>query len=176
MAELNTAEHADTPQDDEPQVVAEEVAEEPRTVSEPADEIADENDSEIMPQTEPESEQAVQPEDKPMMADEEFFFDSTSTSESPADEPVSEAEVNTPEPAPVADLRLWRSLFSINDMFLFRRELFNGSESLMNDALAHIGTVSDIATVRQVLADRYGIDLRSRPAKDFMAIISTLFE
>lgn len=96
--------------------------------------------------------------------------------ELPADiPPVIHSKVSdTPTAVPV-DLSLWRSLFSINDMFLYRRELFNGSEALMNDALANIGEAGSPDEVRAILADRYGINLRTRPAKDFIATISSLF-
>ena len=96
--------------------------------------------------------------------------------ELPADiPPVIPGKVTeTPAAVPV-DLSLWRSLFSINDMFLYRRELFNGSEALMNDALANIGNAGSPDEVRSILSDRYGIDLRTRTAKDFMSTISSLF-
>ncbi len=90
-----------------------------------------------------------------------------------------EPETNLQEPIPTTeavDLSLWRQLFSINDMFLFRRELFNGSETLFNTALGEIGQSRSVDEVRRVLTDRYGIDLRQKTAKEFLSVISTVFE
>lgn len=90
-----------------------------------------------------------------------------------------EPETDFQEPTPTAeavDLSLWRQLFSINDMFLFRRELFNGSETLFNTALGEIGQSRSVDEVRLVLTDRYGIDLRQKTAKEFLSVISTVFE
>lgn len=116
-------------------------------------------------------------EEPALMSDEEFFFDPGAAEQSqPGTSPEADAaDAPLPEPRPDVDLSLWRSLFSINDMYLFRRELFNGSEALMADALATIGTAESLDRVRAILADRYGIDLRTRTAKDFITAISTLF-
>lgn len=129
-----------------------------------------------------------------VMTDDEFVADTSAKDHTCEEEQVFREETNIPDtklpadippvipdkvsdtPAAVpADLSLWRSLFSINDMFLYRRELFNGNEALMNDALANIGEAGSPDAVRAILADRYGIDLRTRPAKDFIATISSLF-
>ncbi len=118
-------------------------------------------------------------EEPALMSDEEFYFDPGAAEQAqPETAPTAEneaADAPLPAPRPDVDLSLWRSLFSINDMYLFRRELFNGSEALMADALATIGTAESLDQVRAILADRYGIDLRTRTAKDFITAISTLF-
>ena len=116
-------------------------------------------------------------EEPALMSDEEFYFDPGAAEQAqPETYPEADAaEAPLPESRPDVDLSLWRSLFSINDMYLFRRELFNGSEALMADALATIGTAESLDQVRAILADRYGIDLRTRTAKDFITAISTLF-
>lgn len=98
----------------------------------------------------------------------------------PKPEPVKEPEpvpVKEPEPAQApVDLSLWRQLFSINDLFYFRRELFHGSDTLFNEALGRIGNARSSADVRTILQNNYGIDLRLRPAKEFMNIVSMAFE
>lgn len=138
--------------------------EEPEPAPEPVPMPAPESQPEPVPQIEPEPEPESgtqfepEPEREPeIIAGVEETTDSETTQ------------------APAPDLSLWRSLFSINDMFLYRRELFNGSEALMNDALANIGNAASPEEIRAILADRYGIDLRSRPAKDFLATVTSLF-
>lgn len=92
-----------------------------------------------------------------------------------AEEAGSPAEMAAASGEP-ADLALWRQAFSINDLYLFRHELFRDSDTLFNQALAELGNARDPLEVRQILIDRYGIDPRRAPAKEFMAIISSFFQ
>lgn len=74
-----------------------------------------------------------------------------------------------------ADIALWRQAFSINDLYLFRHELFRDSDALFNSALAEIGRATSPLQVRDIMADRYGIDVRRPAAKEFLNIISSFF-
>lgn len=142
----------------------------------------------------PPAEMSQENEGLMVMTDDEFVEDNSTRDHTCGEEQDSREDTNAPDtelpadippvipgkvtetPAAVpVDLALWRSLFSINDMFLYRRELFNGSEALMNDALANIGNAGSPDEVRSILSDRYGIDLRTRAAKDFISTISSLF-
>lgn len=121
--------------------------------------------------------------------------DDTQTSDAPpvdatladpitASAPIAEENEISPEPgddrcqnlAAEPDLTLWRQAFSINDMYLFRHELFRDSDMLFNQALADLGQARDPMEVRQILVDRYGIDPRGHSAKEFIAIISAFFQ
>ena len=101
-----------------------------------------------------------------------------------ASAPIAEEDEISPEPvddrcqnlAAEPDLALWRQAFSINDMYLFRHELFRDSDMLFNQALADLGQARDPMEVRQILVDRYGIDPRGHSAKEFIAIISAFFQ
>ncbi|MDE5633634.1 MAG: hypothetical protein K2I51_03075, partial [Muribaculaceae bacterium] len=141
-------------------------------------EMENEVEDEVPTADEPPAQEEEPAREEPaLMSDEEFYFDPGAAEQAqPETYPEADAaEAPLPESRPDVDLSLWRSLFSINDMYLFRRELFNGSEALMADALATIGTAESLDQVRAILADRYGIDLRTRTAKDFITAISTLF-
>ena len=121
--------------------------------------------------------------------------DDTQTSDAPpvdatladpitASAPIAEEEEISPEPvddryqnlAAEPDLALWRQAFSINDMYLFRHELFRDSDMLFNQALTDLGQARDPMEVRQILVDRYGIDPLGHSAKEFIAIISAFFQ
>lgn len=69
-----------------------------------------------------------------------------------------------------------RRMFSLNDLFLFRRELFQGSQVLFDRALEEVGACSSAEEARRVLIERYAIDPKRAEAKEFISVISGLFE
>lgn len=105
----------------------------------------------------------------------------TETVSEPVSEPVSESlaeteRVATPatDDAPV-DIALWRQAFSINDLYLFRHELFRDSDTLLNQALGEIGQATSPLEVRDIMVNRYGIDPRRQAAKEFLNIVTSFF-
>lgn len=105
----------------------------------------------------------------------------TETVSEPVSEPVSESlaeteRVATPatDDAPV-DIALWRQAFSINDLYLFRHELFRDSDTLLNQALDEIGQATSPLEVRDIMVNRYGIDPRRQAAKEFLNIVTSFF-
>lgn len=72
----------------------------------------------------------------------------------------------------VADLK---RAMSINDVFLFRRALFQGSASKMQSALGEIVCCSDISEIRRLLAERYRINLKQPEAKAFISFLQPFF-
>ncbi len=80
---------------------------------------------------------------------------------------------HSPDPGLVA--AEMRRLFSLNDLFLFRRELFQGSRVLFDRALEDIGACSSAARARELLISNYAIDPKRPEAKEFLAVISGLF-
>ncbi|MCM1071230.1 MAG: hypothetical protein NC391_06305 [Alistipes timonensis] len=103
------------------------------------------------------------------------------TAELPKPEPPEpEPELPKPQaPAPseqglvAAELR---RLFSLNDLFLFRRELFQGSQVLFDRALEDVGACSSAPEAREILVNNYALDPKRPEAKEFLAVISGLFE
>ncbi len=61
--------------------------------------------------------------------------------------------------------------FSLNDMFLYRRLLFNGSSQDFNDVLEIVPSLQSPDEVCRLLSDRYGVDLQSDEAKAFIEIL-----
>lgn len=115
-----------------------------------------------------------------VMADPETVTDTVTETE-PVPEPVAESPAETePDIAPAAndapvDITLWRQAFSINDLYLFRHELFRDSDTLLNQALGEIGQATSPLEVRDIMVNRYGIDPRRQAAKEFLNIVTSFF-
>lgn len=105
----------------------------------------------------------------------------TETVSEPVSEPVSESLAETERVATLAtddapvDIALWRQAFSINDLYLFRHELFRDSDTLLNQALGEIGQATSPLEVRDIMVNRYGIDPRRQAAKEFLNIVTSFF-
>lgn len=69
-----------------------------------------------------------------------------------------------------------RSLFSVNDIFLFRREIFSGDDKAFNQALIKIGNMSTLEQVRDYLLQELRLDPKSEVTKSLFNQISTLFQ
>lgn len=101
--------------------------------------------------------------------------------EEPVEEPLPQEE---PQPAPAAEAAAptglvaaqLRRMFSLNDLFLFRRELFQGSQVLFDNALEEVGACSSATQAREILVNNYALDPRRPEAKEFIGVISGLFE
>ena len=121
---------------------------------------------ESMPETdsEPESE----PEPEPVL--ETVQAASIQADETPAPEA---AETDGATGLVAAQLR---RMFSLNDLFMFRRELFQGSQVLFDRALEDVGASSSAQQAREILVNNYAIDPKRPEAKEFLAVISGLFE
>lgn len=115
-----------------------------------------------------------------VMAEPETVTDTVTETE-PVTEPVAESLTETePDIAPTADdapvdIALWRQAFSINDLYLFRHELFRDSDTLLNQALGEIGQATSPLEVRDIMVNRYGIDPRRQAAKEFLNIVTSFF-
>lgn len=126
-------------------------------VPEPVREIYVEPEPEPIPEPEPEPlPEPAYPEPTPVYI--------------PEPEPIA-----APEPAGLVAAQL-RKMFSLNDLFLFRRELFQGSQVLFDRALEDVGTCSSATEAREKLVNNYALDPKRPEAKEFLAVISGLFE
>lgn len=69
-----------------------------------------------------------------------------------------------------------RSAFSINDRFLFQRELFAGSASAMNTAIEHIEMMNSYGNAELYFYSQLHWDRENQVVKDFMAIVRNHFQ
>ena len=86
---------------------------------------------------------------------------------------AEEAADALPEGPSAADLK---RAMSINDVFLFRRALFQGSASRMQSALTDIAECSGISEVSHLLAERYGLNLKQPESKAFISFLQPFFD
>lgn len=128
-----------------------------------------------LPEEEAAEEAAEEPDEEP----------APDPAEEPVEEPVEEPlPQEEPQPAPAAEAAAptglvaaqLRRMFSLNDLFLFRRELFQGSQVLFDNALEEVGTCSSATQAREILVNNYALDPRRPEAKEFIGVISGLFE
>mgnify|MGYP007069848403 CR=1 FL=1 len=97
----------------------------------------------------------------------------------PAQEPVKEqvAEVKplVKTEEPVAPLRPATrditSAFSINDRFLFQRELFDGNNEKYADAIAVMQRLANIDKIKKFITDVLGLDPSNEVVKEFVRLI-----
>lgn len=95
--------------------------------------------------------------------------------EKPVEEPVEE-----PAPAPVkeepkrtpGDIR---KLLTLNDKFLFRRELFDGSDTELSDTLDLIASMHSLEEAEEYVYDDLQWDPETPAVRDFMAVIAVYF-
>ena len=68
------------------------------------------------------------------------------------------------------------SAFSINDRFLFLRELFDGDEQRFNEAIAHIQHMNNINQVHNFMTDILEWDPSNDVVKEFSRIVGTCYK
>lgn len=74
-------------------------------------------------------------------------------------------------------LKKIREVICINDMFLFKRELFGNDERLMNSIFSEIDRTSSFEEAENMLAERFGWDTEEDSfAADFMQKIANRFK
>lgn len=121
------------------------------------------------------------PEPEPIQEEEPVLPEEEEPVYVPEPEPIKEtpqvaAESSQPAPATGLVAAQLRRMFSLNDLFLFRRELFQGSQVLFDQALEDVGTCSSATQAREILVNNYAIDPKRPEAKEFLGVISGLFE
>lgn len=79
------------------------------------------------------------------------------------------------EPAPVPAFRDIRKNLTINDKFLFKRELFNSSNEEFNDTLDLISTMHSLAEAEEYLYEDMALDPDNDTVKDFIALVTNYF-
>lgn len=76
----------------------------------------------------------------------------------------------------VTDAVTLRKSFSINDAFLFRREIFGGSDESFNNALVYISHLSTKRQLQEFLVEELSLNLNEYPGKDFYTILLKFFQ
>ena len=121
------------------------------------------------------------------------------TAQEPAPEPVKKEPAQAPEPveaeettapaepqeatAPAVKAAEEKheqhdvtAAFSINDRFLFLRELFDGNSQQFNDAIGVIQRMSNIDQVQQFVTDVLQLDSSNDIVKEFIRLINLSFK
>lgn len=95
-----------------------------------------------------------------------------------AEEQEEEAEAEAPV-EPVQPVLMERkeehacpAAFSLNDRFLFTRELFGGSRRDFDDALSRVAGMESIEEAEQYFFDELGFDPKDETVADFMNIVA----
>ena len=91
----------------------------------------------------------------------------------PKSEPKPTPEVAEHEPELKPDIM---STFTINDRFLFLRELFDGDERRFNETLSSIQHMSNMNQVENYIADVLNWDHSNEVVKEFTRLVSRSFE
>ncbi len=69
-----------------------------------------------------------------------------------------------------------RRMFTLNDTYIFRRELFGNSDAAFNDAIDIVSAMHSMDEVREYFSLDMGWNLESDDVKDFLDVIATHFQ
>lgn len=108
-----------------------------------------------------------------MAVSESSEFSEDSDSPEPAT-PAKPVEVDD-TPAPTRERPDLRRSFTLNDKFMFRRELFADSDAELNDTIDLIMTMDTLDEAREYLLHDLQWDADNATVADFMAIITNYF-
>lgn len=155
----------------------------------------EEEDADINPEPEPESIQlpTPEPEPEPEHVSEPEPQPASEPQSVPAPETVSEPDTESkpetvpvsetvPEPQPEPEKKAFRiapaalrQAFSINDAFLFRREIFGGSKESFDEALAHMANLNSRRALQEYLVEDLGLNLNESPGREFYDTLEVFF-
>lgn len=124
-----------------------------------------------------EEETPVMVKEDEAVAAEEAPLSEPSADEVPQDEPVVENDIEAVkvaevEPTAIGDIR--RNL-TINDKFLFKRELFGGSDEEFNDTLDLISAMHSREEAAEYLFDDLAWDRSNPTVKEFWSMVESFF-
>ena len=68
-----------------------------------------------------------------------------------------------------------RLVFSINDRYRFKRELFNNSDADLNTTLAFVASMDDYEEAEEYFIDELGFDPKNQTVVDFFDVLSKYF-
>ena len=78
-----------------------------------------------------------------------------------------------PEPSSAHDIT---ASFSINDRFLFQRELFDGNQRQYDDAIGEMQRLADIDKIKEFITNNLGMDSGNDVVKEFVRLIELSFK
>ena len=85
---------------------------------------------------------------------------------------IEEPEVNeTPPPFSKSATKDITGAFTINDRFLFQRELFDGDKEKFDDTIATLQHIGDIDKMKEHMTDILGWDTSNEVVKEFIRLI-----
>ncbi len=101
----------------------------------------------------------------------------TTTAEpvAPAEEKEQNPEPPTNKPETAKAKTELRKAFTLNDKFLFRREIFNGNEQEFNDTINLIESMSSLSEAQEYLFEDLQLDRENDAVNEFMGIITNYF-
>lgn len=133
------------------------------------------------PEPEPEPEHVSKPEPQPASESQSVSASETVLEPEPEPEPEPQPEV-VPEPQPEPEKKAFRiapaalrQAFSINDAFLFRREIFGGSKESFDEALAHMANLNSRRALQEYLVEDLGLNLNESPGREFYDTLEVFF-
>lgn len=133
------------------------------------------------PEPEPEPEPVSEPEPQPASESQSVPASETVLEPEPEPEPEPQPEV-VPEPQPEPENKAFRiapaalrQAFSINDAFLFRREIFGGSKESFDEALAHMANLNSRRALQEYLVEDLGLNLNESPGREFYDTLEVFF-
>jgi hypothetical protein len=138
-------------------------------------------ESEVLEVTEPEATETVAIPDFDIAETVEWVDDEApaedEATEAPIEPEIPQAPKTEPEPAKLLiDPKELQRAFSINDAFLFRREIFGGSKQEFDRALNHIATLSDYHQLQHFLVETLNLNLNKAPGKEFYQLLVGFFK
>ena len=90
-------------------------------------------------------------------------------------EPITPLTPITPTP-PSSPRQTGRLVFSINDRYRYRRELFGGVDADFNDALSRVAAMDSYDEAEEYFIDELQWDPERPEVVDFMAVLRNYFE
>ncbi|MGN0210149.1 MAG: hypothetical protein ACI391_03430 [Muribaculaceae bacterium] len=95
----------------------------------------------------------------------------------PVPAPTAEApQAEAPQAAPARPRMPIRNFFTINDKYLFRREVFDGDEQAFEDTLDLFAAMNSFDEAKEYIYDDLMLDPQNQDVKSFMEIIETYFK
>jgi len=177
----------DEPEETPAEAPVEAPAETPAIPQPPVFHAPDESNGEPVPDPDP----AVLPEaeDEPDITVEFIEADDDNVPEPEDEMPVPPVPTEFPpvDEGPVGPLRVEQQLqrrlskdirkaFSVNDRFLFQRELFAGSANAMDTAIAHIEAMNSYGNAELYFYSQLNWDRENETVKEFMNIVRNHFQ
>ena len=69
----------------------------------------------------------------------------------------------------------FKRAFTLNDLFLFRRELFKGDDALMHNTIDHLNQIETLNESLTYLQCEFSFDLESQTVKSFVSLLEKRF-